>query len=160
MYHPVVDKIKSILNANKLWYESFEHAPVKTSIEAAQVRTGYTLAQGAKALIVRVKKNGEKYFVMLVLPGDKRFDKDRAKKVLESNDIRFATEEEIGTITDGVKIGGIPPFGNLFNLKVFADPSVLRNEKIIFNAGDRGFSIAMKAHDYENLVDPIISELI
>ncbi len=160
MYHPVVAKIRKLLTENKLWFETFEHAPVRTSIDAAQVRSGYSLSQGAKALIIRAKSSGEKYFVMLVIPGDKRFDKDKAKNAINSKDIRFATEEEISKLTGGVKIGGIPPFGNLFGLKIIADSEVFKNEKIIFNAGDRRYSIAMKTQDYKSLVNPEIRSVI
>lgn len=154
-YHPVVYKIIAQLKKNKIWYETFEHEPVKTSEEAAKVRTGYSLKQGAKAMIIRAKKNKkDKKFIMLVLPGDLRFNNDKVKKVLETKDIRFATPEEIDTLTGGVQIGGVPPFGNLFNIDVITDLKLLENEKIIFNAGDRCFSIAMKSKNYIDLVKP------
>ncbi|MGH7246117.1 MAG: YbaK/EbsC family protein, partial [Candidatus Levyibacteriota bacterium] len=109
-YHPTVEKIKTLLASNNTWFETFEHKPVRTSEEAAKLRTGYTQQQGAKALIVRIKKkDGAKEFVMIVLPGDKRFDNEKAKEVLGAKDIRFATEEEISEITQGIEIGGIPP---------------------------------------------------
>ncbi|OGG16596.1 hypothetical protein A3D77_06300 [Candidatus Gottesmanbacteria bacterium RIFCSPHIGHO2_02_FULL_39_11] len=149
----------SLLKENNFRYESFEHAPVRTSIEAAKIRTGYTLSQGTKALIVRVKADGKKFLVMLVIPGDKKFDSEKVRTLLHSKDIRFATEEEVIKITDGVLPGGVPPFGNLFNIPVYIDPKVLENEKIIFNAGDRSFSIAMKSEDYFTLVRPIVSPL-
>ena len=36
--------------------------------------------------------------------------------------------------------------------EVLADPQPLENEKIVFNAGDRCISIAMKSKDYLKLV--------
>ena len=33
-YHPVVGKIKELLDVSRVWYEEFEHAPVRTSEEA------------------------------------------------------------------------------------------------------------------------------
>ena len=56
----------------------------------------------------------------------------------------------------------MPPFGNLFmvseaepfGLKVFVDKKVLENEKIVFNAGDKRFSIGMYSKDWLKLVDP------
>jgi len=159
-FHPVVQKILNLLKRNNYWFESFKHKPVHTSEEAAQVRTGFTLAQGAKAMIVRIKeKGGNNYFLMLVLPGDKKIDFDKVKKDLNARDIRLAGEREIKEITDGVEIGGIPPLGNLFGLKVVADPLIFANEKIIFNAGDRCFSVAVFSKDYRQLVNPQISKI-
>lgn len=159
-YHPVVNKIKDLLTKNNLWFDTFEHEPVKTSEEAAKIRPGYSLKQGAKAMIIRVKNNeSDKKFVMLVLPGDLRFDNDKVKGILQVKDIRFATPEEINNITGGVQIGGVPPFGNLFDIEVVADPKLFENERIVFNAGDRRFSIAMKSVDYKTSVNPRIESI-
>lgn len=159
-YHPVVNKIKELLQKNNCWFETFEHQPVKTSEEAAKIRTGYSLKQGAKAMIIRVKNNEiDKKFVMLVLPGDLKFDNNKVKQTLQVKDTRFATPEEINQITDGVQIGGVPPFGNLFNIEVIADPKLLENEKIVFNAGDRRYSIVMKSEDYMKIVNPKVESI-
>ena len=159
--HPVTSKILDLLKAGGYWFETFEHEPVRTSEEAAKVRTGYSLEQGAKAIIIRVKRSQQdKEFLMLVLPGDKRFDGVKLKALLGAKDIRFATTEEVGKLTDGVEPGGVPPFGNLFDLKVIVDPSLMKLEKIVFNAGDRRFSVAMKAEDYRKIVKPEITEIV
>lgn len=103
----------------------FEHEEVKTSKEAADISEGYELEQGAKALIIRVKytKSSEE-FLMLVIPADKRFDNRKVKDILNAKDIRFVTVEEIEEKKSGVKIGGVSPFGNLFEMKTITDPSL------------------------------------
>jgi len=144
-YHPVVSQIINLLEKDHFWFETFEHKPVRTSEEAVKIRDGYSLHQGAKALIVRVKiSNTLKRFTMLVFPGDARFDAEKVKQLFKARDVRLASEEEVFKITHGVKLGGVPPFGNLFRLQVVADPVLLQNEKIVFNAGDQSFSIGMK----------------
>lgn len=159
-YHPVVGKITGILSEKGAWFETFEHEPVRTSEEAARIRTGYTLEQGTKALIVRVR-GGEKgkRFVMLVVPGDKKFDEEKLKNNIGLSDVRFATEAEVGEMTGGVLPGGVPPFGNLFGLDVYADQGVFDNERIVFNAGDRRYSVAMRSSDYRDLVAPAVADI-
>lgn len=152
-YHATVSKILDLLQTNHCWHETFQHEPVRTSEEAARTRPGYTLHQGAKAMIVRVK-NPQPKFVMLVLPADLRFDNAKVKSFLSAKDLRFATEQEIGELTGGVQPGAVPPFGNLFGLDVVVDPTLFENERIVFNAGDRCFSLAMKSEDYKRLVNP------
>lgn len=159
MPHKTVSLIESLLTEHDILYKKFEHEPVRTSEEAAAARPEYSLSQGAKALIVRVKINGEKKFVQIVVPADKKFDSAKARKALGASDIRFATEEEVLTITDGVQSGGVPPFGNLWNLPVYCDQSLLDNEEIIFNAGDRAVSIALLSEDWKRVVDPTVAEL-
>lgn len=160
-YHQTTRIIQDLITQHGVWYKTFEHASVRTSEEAAKTRVGYTIQQGAKAIIVRVKKSGGgREFVMLVLPGDKRFDTDKVKLLLGAKDVRFATPEEVAQVTAGIEPGGVPPFGNIFNVRVIVDPSLLRHDTIIFNAGDRRFSIAMKSRDWERIVKPVISPII
>ena len=160
-YHAVVRKIINILEGGKVWFEVFEHESVRTSEEAAKIRTGYSLKQGAKTIIIKAKTSSDlsSYF-MLVLPGDKKFDSKKVKKALKIKDIRFATEVEVLLITDGVQPGGVPPFGNIFGLQVIVDPMLLQNKSIIFNAGDRRCSIAMKTKDYVGMVKPTIESIV
>lgn len=161
VYHPLVEQIINLLKQENCWFETFEHEEVRTSEQAAQVRTGYSLHQGAKAIILKVYFPGnEERFVMLVIPGDCRFDTKKVKEILNAKNLRFATEEEVIKVTNGVLPGGVPPFGNLFNLEVFADKTLFENEKIIFNAGDKKFSIASKSSDYQKLVSPKITSLL
>lgn len=161
MYHQVVEKIITLLIEDCCWFETFEHKEVRTSEEAAKVRDGFTIEQAAKALIVRIKSSEkDKRFVMLVIPANLRFDKDKVKALLGIKDIRFAAEEEVCSITGGVLPGGVPPFGNLFDLETIVDRKLFDNEKIIFNAGDRRFSVAMKSKDYRNLVQPMVAEIV
>jgi len=159
-HHPVVEQIKNLLKQNKAWFESFEHEPVTTSEDAAKIRTGYDLHQGTKALIIRCKnKSKEKKFVMVVVPGDRKFDSAKLKNIFGLSDIRFATEEEVSTLTSGVQRGGVPPFGNLFNLPIYADSAIFKNEKVIFNAGDRSVSIGMYSKDYQLITNSTIGDI-
>ncbi len=159
--HKCVNKIKSLIEQSGMWFEYLEHEPVRTSEEAARIRPKeYTLSQGAKALIVRIREyGGNKYFAMFIVPGDRKFNYQKTKELFEAKDIRFATKEEVTEVTDGIKVGGVPPFGNLFGLKVFADQKVFDNKRIIFNAGDKRVSIAISTEDYKKLVDPQVVDI-
>lgn len=160
-YHSVVQRLIELLESHKVVFESFEHEPVRTSEEAAKIRPGYTLKQGTKALIVKLYLRGgvEKY-VMLVVPGDARFDSKKVKKLFDAKDLRFATEEEVAQVTGGVQVGGVPPFGSLFGLETTMDPHVKENERVIFNAGDRKVSVAIKVSDFILAESPRVADLI
>ena len=159
--HDIFHQILSVVQESGYWHESFEHdVVVRTSEEAAALRPNYTLAEGAKALIVRIKvPHKGKSFVMAVLPGDKKFDSKKLKLAAGANDLRFATEAEVAELTHGVQPGGVPPFGNLFGIAVYADNGVFANEKIIFNAG-RDASIAILSEDYKKLVSPVVATIV
>lgn len=159
-YHEVVGKILGLLEENKFWFETFQHEPVTTSEDASKIRHGYKLNQGIKALIVKAKVSEEgKRFIMVCVPGDKKFSQAKLKLVFNINDTRFASEEEVSDITGGVQRGGVPPYGNLFGLPVYADQTIFDNEKVVYNAGDRSFSIAMYSKDWKNIVSPKIGDI-
>lgn len=160
MDHPIAGQILQILEQDGAWHEHFSHAAVRTSEEASRLRPGYDMRQGAKALIVRARlRGGDRRFIMLIVPGDARFNSAKTKAALDAKDLRFATPEEVADLTDGVEPGGVPPFGNLFGLSVVADPSLFSNDTIIFNAS-RTHSIAMRAADYRRLVNPEVAEIV
>ncbi len=153
--HPIARDITDLLEAEGCWHETFRHEPVRTSEEAAATRPGYNLRQGAKALILRVKVSKKnKFFVMLVFPADRRFNGKAVKVYFSARDIRFASAEEVAKLTGGVEPGGVPPFGHFFGLPVYATPELFAESRIVFNAGDRRFSLAMKAADYRRLARP------
>ena len=69
----------------------------------------------------------------------------------------MASTEEVEKIS-GAQIGGVPPFGNLFNVPVYVDESFLNEEEIAFNAGSKEKSIIMKSSDFKKLVNPQLGQ--
>ncbi len=153
--NPTSQKIIELWQKHKFWFKTYKHAPVRTSTQAASVRPDYAIHQGAKALILKIypKKQTAK-FVMTVLPGDFKLDKIKFKQELNLKSFRFATSKEVEEITDGVLPGGIPPLGILFGLATFIDDGLLDCHKIIFNAGDKSLSMAVKLKDYLEIAQP------
>lgn len=99
----------------------------------------------------------DKGYYMFVLSAAKKLDSKKAKAILKSKNLRFATEDELMEITS-CKPGAIPPFGNLFGLQMFVDESLLSQDIINFNAGRNDTSIEMKLKDYLEIVEPIIDD--
>ncbi len=159
-YHHMVQKIKDVLDSQSVPYTCFEHAAVRTSKEAAAMRPGYRLSQGAKALLVAYTVDGVRQFAQIVVPGDARFDSHKVCAVLGAKKVRFASEAEVHRLTDGILPGGVPPFGNLFGVPVYVDPTLFDNEEIIFNAGDKRYSIAMRSEAYKKVVQPCVIEVV
>ncbi len=149
----VFEKIKQLLDAQKVQYTLTEHEPVRTSIEAAQIR-GVDLSTGAKAMVV--KANNQYY--LIVIPADRKIDWKLVKSLLNTKEIRFATEEEAEQVTQ-VKMGSVPPFGNILGLPTYFDQLIRDKETVHFNPGSLRHSIGMKAADLIRLVSPTISSV-
>lgn len=146
------EKIKSLLDENKIQYELKEHEEVRTSEEAAQAR-GEDIKIGAKAMILKCDDK----FIMFVLSAALKIDSRRVKEITGAKSVRFATPEEVTSKT-GCLPGGVPPFAPIFDLEFYVDRSIMRNESMAFNAGERTKSIKMKRADYTQLIKPRIED--
>jgi Ala-tRNA(Pro) deacylase len=147
----VFEKILALLEEHNVPYKLTEHEPVRTSEEAARIR-GVALKTGAKAMIVRGKDD----YYLLVLPADKRIDWKRMRAILHMSNLRLATEEEAENIAH-VKMGSVPPFGNILGLPTYFDEGLFENDVVNFNPGSTTHSIAMKSVDLRDLISPVIA---
>lgn len=147
----IFNKIKKILDENKIKYSLKHHEPVYTSEQAAKVR-GDSLEQGAKAIIMKSK---DKYF-LIVISAVKKINSKKLKKILKVKSLSFVSSEELSKF--GLETGAVPPFGSVIGLKTYVDKSLLDNKEIAFNAGSRTDSIRMKLDDYLNVEKPEVYE--
>lgn len=148
----VFDRIILLLDAHGVVYRVMDHAPVYTSEEAARVR-GTRLDQGAKAMIM--KADGR--HILLVLASHLRVDTRRFKASYKVKDLRLISPEEVESLV-GLKVGSVPPFGNVMGLPTYVDRSLLQNETIAFNAGLHTRSVVMPCKDYITLAVPEIGD--
>jgi Ala-tRNA(Pro) deacylase len=138
---PVSERLTRWLREAGVAFEILEHAPVRTSEEAARVR-GTRLEQGAKALVVRADDR----FLHCVLPAHLKADNAALRVIAGTRRLRFASREELLELT-GCEPGAVPPFGNLFGLPVLLDEALCVNEHVAFNAGSNAVSIVMRCDD-------------
>jgi Ala-tRNA(Pro) deacylase len=150
----VFERIEEWLLRENVPFAVEHHAPVYTSEQAAAVR-GTSLASGAKALVVKAGNR----FVMCVVPANRKLDNRKTRQSFRVNELRFATPEEVLELT-GLHSGSIPPFGSLFKLPTYCDPTLAACRHINFNAGDHCISIQMAYADYANLEKPTPAQLI
>jgi Ala-tRNA(Pro) deacylase len=145
----LLDKIKSLLDAQEVEYREVHHSPTRTSEESAKAR-GEELSIGGKALVLKIDDS----FRLFVLSASRRIDSVKIKRYFHAKRIRFATGEELNDLTDLVP-GSIPPFGRpLFSLELYVDRTILNNKKIAFNAGSLTDSIIMGVDDYMRIAEP------
>ncbi len=81
----------------------------------------------------------------------------KTRSILATDSLSFASPEEVLQVTN-CKVGGVPPFGNLFNIPVYLDKGMLENVIMDFNAGLQTVSMEMKVEDYLQAVHPIVVE--
>jgi Ala-tRNA(Pro) deacylase len=136
------DAVIALLESRGVAFRRFEHEPVRTSEEAAQVR-GTPLEQGAKALVLETDRG----LIVAVLSAARRVDYRALKRHLGSKRVQMAPAEAVREAT-GCEPGGVPPFGSIFGLPTLVDPCLLELQHMDFNAGDRARSVEMRTADY------------
>jgi Ala-tRNA(Pro) deacylase len=102
-----------------------------------------------------VRGKDEDYY-LFVLPADKQLDWKRLRTILGVRHLRFATEEEAESVAH-VKMGSVPPFGNILGLPTYFDEGLFENEVVNFNPGSTTHSIAMNSADLRALVSPVVA---
>ena len=157
----VSKKIISFLEKNKVKYEIIKHRTVYTAFDKAKTLKVPEKIVG-KTLIL--KTDGK--LAMVLIPANKNLDLQKFKKLAKAlpaaclpdrqgrqvKKIDFASERLIKNKFKGVKVGAIPPFGNLWGLRTFIDNSLMREKEIILNGGDYNFSIKLKSKEIKKLV--------
>ncbi len=115
------------------------HAPTHTSEESAAAR-GEPLEIGAKALVMKVDDT----YRVFVLPASLKVDSQAIKRHFAAKKLRFADRDELFSLT-GLVPGCVPPFGRpVVELPLVADPRLLDNDRLAFNAGSLTDSIIIE----------------
>jgi len=93
---------------------------------------------------------------LAVVPADHIIDRARLRDLVGADQVRLATEAEIGLLYEGCELGAVPPLGPLYGQRVFVDASVAANDEIAFSAGSHRSAIRMRYHEFESLVHPTV----
>jgi Ala-tRNA(Pro) deacylase len=144
-------KLTSFLDEQKVKYVKISHSPAYTAQEIAAIAhiAGRELAKS-----VIVKLDGE--LAMAVLPASFRVDFKLLKKAAKAKKAELASEEEFRDHFPECELGAMPPFGNLYDIKVYVAESLTEDDEIAFNAGSHTELIRMSFKDFERLVKPTV----
>jgi len=147
------EKLKRLLDDSHVKYISINHSPAYTARETA-ASTFIPRREFAKTIIVDL--NGEK--VMVVVSASRHVDLPAFQAFTETRSARLATEDEFEALFPDCEVGAMPPFGSLYDMRVFVDRMVSEVDDICFNAGTHAQVIRMECDDYIKLEKPVIGE--
>ena len=148
-----VEKVKEFLESSGTEFEVIETPSAYTAQETAE-RAHIPGKELAKTVIVRV----DGAFAMAVLPAPERIDFVLFRGLAAAQGVELATEEEFADLFPDCELGAMPPFGNLYDMKVFVEESLTEDDRIAFYGCDHSRLIRMKYADYEKLVRPQVGK--
>jgi Ala-tRNA(Pro) deacylase len=144
-------KLKAFLDSHNVKYVSITHSKAYTAqgIAAAAHISGKELAK-----TVMINVDGE--MAMAVLPASEQVNVDALKAALKAKKVDLASERQFRDRFADCEVGAMPPFGNLYDLKVLVDETLTHDKEIAFNAGTHLELIKLAYADFANLVKPTL----
>ena len=142
-------KLTEFLDAHDVAYDTFIHSTAYTTRELAAL----VPIKLAKTVIVKI--DGQ--LAMAVVPGPAHVDLLRLKAVAGAKTVALADETEFRGRFPEYEAGAVPPFGNLYGMRVFVDESITQDRQIAFNAGTHNDLIRLSYEDFARLGQPTVA---
>ena len=150
-----LSKLREFLDSNHVKYLVISHSLAYTAQGVAALAhvSGKKLA---KTVIVKI----DGILAMAVVPASDHVDLDRLRILTGTMTVEVATEREFKDAFPDCETGAMPPFGNLYDMSVYADARLAEHEEITFTAGTHRELVRMKWEDMARLVNPTVDKLI
>ncbi len=143
------NKIKEFLDSKKIKYTTVKHSEVYTAQEMA-ASAHIPGRQLAKTVMVKI--DGD--MAMAVLPAPYKVDFKSLAKATGAKKVALASEDDFKDLFPDCEVGAMPPFGNLYEMNVYADESLAEEMEIAFCAGSHTELIWLAYKDFVKLVEP------
>lgn len=152
-------KLEKLLKQKKVKYEIVLHRKVFTTHDCAQ-----TLHEDIKSIAKTLLVKADRDLVFAVIPGNKKFDMPKLKKVMNSErkkneekpykKVKLANEADIKKhITK--KVGALAGFGCLYKIPAYMDKGIEKSKKIFINPGSFTESLKMTPKEYQKIEEPV-----
>ncbi|HXJ90536.1 MAG TPA: YbaK/EbsC family protein [Candidatus Binatia bacterium] len=149
-----LSKLREFLDSHNIKYLVISHSLAYTAQGVAALAhvSGKKLA---KTVIVKI----DGILAMAVVPASDHVDLDQLRTLTGAKAVDVATEREFKDAFPDCETGAMPPFGNLYDMPVYAEVSLSRQEEITFSAGSHRELVRMRWEDMARLVNPTVDKL-
>ena len=149
-----LSKLREFLDSHNIKYLVISHSLAYT----AQGVAALAHVSGKKlAKTVIVKFDG--ILAMAVIAASEHVDLDQLRKLSGAKTIAIASEREFKDAFPDCETGAMPPFGNLYDMPVYADLGLSESEEITFSAGTHRELVRMRWDDMARLLNPTLGKL-
>lgn len=146
-----VRPVTDYLERHNVYYHCYNHPPAVTALEIAQ-SAHIPGAHLAKTVIV----NGDGELAMAVLSANQKVNPRKLQAIMEVGHLRIANEYEFADRFPYCEMGGMPPLGDLYGMRVFLERGLMDDDWIAFNAGTHTEVIKMDTGVFRRLVQPVV----
>ena len=150
--------VESIYAQNQSTLEIFECLDEFSDTQEFCNHYGFKIEDSCNAILIKSKKPEIFYAMFCVLGSNKLDVNHKAKEVMGSKKVSFASKDEAEKVTNQI-YGGISPLGLEKNIKVFIDQNVMTREKVFIGAGNRVSKFFLSPELLQQLTNGTITEL-
>lgn len=149
-----LSKLREFLDSHNIKYLVISHSLAYTAQGVAALAhvSGKKLA---KTVIVKI----DGILAMAVIAASEHVDLDQLRTLSGATTIEIASEREFKDAFPDCETGAMPPFGNLYDMPVYADLGLSENEEITFSAGTHRELVRMRWDDMARLLNPTLGKL-
>jgi len=146
--------LKGYLARSGVWHRFLEKEETVHTADASRT-TGIDLNQITKNLVCKTSEGG---YALLVIPGDRRVNLQRAAEALSVGNVQLLNFGEAEKVS-GYPPGGTPSVHHKRPLKVVVDKSVLGHETVFCGGGTRGKLLELRTEDILKLTKAITADI-
>ena len=146
-----VQQLKEFLEEAGVEYMCLTHPPAFTARQLAQ---HVKIAGDRVVKTVIIELDGK--MAMLVMPATWRVHWDRLSRILDTDFVDLADEQEFQSRFPDCEPGAMPPFGHLFGMSVYCSEALTEQPELAFAAGTHSETIHMKTADFLALAQPMV----
>jgi Ala-tRNA(Pro) deacylase len=156
--HDTYRHLISLLDSSSVDYHLIDHEP-EGSTESVSALRGHPTSEAAKCIVLRVKVDRRTTrHVLAVVPGDRRVDLDAVRELFAARYVGFSDPETAERLARAIP-GTVLPFSFDPDLELVADPDVVAQPKLYFNAARLDRSLCLSGTDYERLAKPRVERI-
>jgi Ala-tRNA(Pro) deacylase len=148
------EQLEASLRQHRIPFGTHALGPVEAALPVAEHETIPSQLMVDVALAVA---DGEP--LMLVLPASRRPDLARIATLLKRREVRLATKDERASIAPDCDGDAIPPFGELYGLRVYLDQAIEGHRIMFFRVGNHQGVYSVALADFKRLVGPTVMNL-
>jgi len=147
------DRLEHHLRENGVVFGVQEHP---TAFTAQKIAASEHVPGRMFAKVVMAITEGD--LIMLVLAASSVVDVAKVSEVL-GKQARLASEGEFASAFPDCEAGAMPPFGSLYDVAVYVDRALMRNERIVFQAGTHTVTMSVAYQDFQRLARPTVADI-
>lgn len=150
----IATQVRDFMETNGVDYEVIPHPATYTAQETAA-----SVHRPGREVVKPVLVTDGDSYALAVVDAPHQVDLDKFSRASGMEGAQLADEAAMRELFPDCEPGAMPPFGNLYGIKVYCDSHLEQDDSITFNACTHYEAVRMKWEDFKRIVKPVIVDI-